>query len=185
MPQNLPNHALGIEPQYVFRFLFPTRSRRLAGGSSVALSYETSTLFLAFNYNLLFSHTPAQRNERPNVGGVSTRSRNGAPSRRLEKDAWPMVKCLRQSTNEYSPAPPLSPFFQCKLIGDDGSRFRIPKEPEKEWYIKYSIDLKLGRECCSRNSISFHYIDENLMRRLFHLIYSCPKEPVDLIRTLV
>ena len=30
-----------------------------------------------------------KRNERPNVGGVSIRSRNGAPSRR---DAWSMVK---------------------------------------------------------------------------------------------
>ena len=30
-----------------------------------------------------------KRNERPNVGGASIRSRNGAPSR---KDAWSMVK---------------------------------------------------------------------------------------------
>lgn len=60
--------------------------------------------------------------------------------------------------------------------------FVTPKEPQKEWYINYSIDLKFGRECCSRNSLSFHYIDENLMRRLFHLVYSCPKDPVDLPR---
>ena len=36
-----------------------------------------------------------------NVGGVSTRSRNGAPSRK--RDAWSVVKRLRQATNEYPP----------------------------------------------------------------------------------
>ena len=34
-------------------------------------------------------NTWKKRNERPNVGGVSTRCRNGAP--RLERDAWSMV----------------------------------------------------------------------------------------------
>ncbi|CAN0045847.1 unnamed protein product [Ectocarpus sp. 4 AP-2014] len=59
--------------------------------------------------------------------------------------------------------------------------YRVPKtNPEKDWYVDYSIDLKIGRECCSRNSLSFHYVDENLMRRLYHLVYSCPKAPVDL-----
>ena len=38
-------------------------------------------------------------NEPPNVGGVSVRSRNGAPSRR---DACVVVKRLRQATNELS-----------------------------------------------------------------------------------
>lgn len=57
-------------------------------------------------------------------------------------------------------------------------RYRIPANPEKDWYIDYSIDLKIGRECCSRNSLSFHYVDEKLMRRLYHLVYSCPKSPV-------
>ncbi|CAM9620455.1 unnamed protein product, partial [Laminaria digitata] len=61
--------------------------------------------------------------------------------------------------------------------------YAAPKQhPEKDWYINYSIGLKFGRECCSRNSLSFHYIDENLMRRLFHLVYSCPKGPVQLAR---
>ena len=27
---------------------------------------------------------------------------------RLERDAWLMIKCLRQATNEYAPAPPPS-----------------------------------------------------------------------------
>ena len=42
--------------------------------------------------------------ERANVGGVSIRSRNGAPSR---KDTWSMVKELRQATNECTTSPPL------------------------------------------------------------------------------
>eukprot|EP00903_Cladosiphon_okamuranus_P008045 g7759.t1 len=59
--------------------------------------------------------------------------------------------------------------------------YQIPlQNPEKDWYVEYSIDLKTGRECCSRNSLSFHYVDEELMRRLYHLVYSCPKAPVKL-----
>ena len=34
--------------------------------------------------------------------------------RRLERDSWSMVKCLRQATNEYPPRPlPQSPLFCC------------------------------------------------------------------------
>ncbi len=70
---------------------------------------------------------------------------------------------------------------QQQLAHATHNRYRIPKEnPEKDWYVDYSIDLKVGRECCSRNSLSFHYVDEKLMRRLYHLVYSCPKEPVSL-----
>ena len=42
------------------------------------------------------------RNERPNVGGVSIRSRNGAP---LIRDAWLMAMRLKQATIEYVPPP--------------------------------------------------------------------------------
>ena len=42
-----------------------------------------------------------KRNERQNVGGVSIRSRNGAPSRK----GCAVVKRLRQATNEYPPPP--------------------------------------------------------------------------------
>lgn len=53
-------------------------------------------------------------------------------------------------------------------------RYRPPTGDD--WYKEYAIGLKVGRECCSRDSISFHYVDENLMQRLFHLVYSCPKK---------
>ena len=48
------------------------------------------------------------RNGRPNIGGVSARSRNGGLPR---KGAWSMVKRLRQAASEYAPrlSPPLVP----------------------------------------------------------------------------
>ncbi|CAN0251801.1 unnamed protein product [Laminaria digitata] len=69
-------------------------------------------------------------NERPNVGGVSTRSRNGAPSRKgCMRGQW--SNDLRQATNEYAlpyghtttaiheneqfPPPPPYPFSFCFL----------------------------------------------------------------------
>lgn len=34
--------------------------------------------------------------------------------------------------------------------------YRIPATPD--WYAKYNPNLKLGFECCSQDSISFHYV---------------------------
>lgn len=64
------------------------------------------------------------------------------------------------------------------------ARYRIPERTEdrlvsgtyfEDWYIRQAIDLKLGLECCSKGSLSFHYVDAQLMRRLYSLVYSCPK----------
>lgn len=52
---------------------------------------------------------------------------------------------------------------------------------EYSWYVLHAIDPKYGGECCSRDSLSFHYIDEELMRNLYHLVYSCPTNPVEMI----
>lgn len=49
------------------------------------------------------------------------------------------------------------------------------------WYVLHAIDPKYGRECCSHDSLSFHYIDEELMRTLYHFVYYCPKDSVDMI----
>ena len=43
-----------------------------------------------------------KRNERPNVGGVSIESRNGAPSR---KGCAVNGQITKQATNEYAPPP--------------------------------------------------------------------------------
>ena len=64
------------------------------------------------------------------------------------------------------------------------TRYRIPKRPEDrnvsgievgDWYVSQAIDLKFDLECCSHESLSFHYVDSWLMVRLYHLVYSCPK----------
>eukprot|EP00752_Nemacystus_decipiens_P004621 g4218.t1 len=64
--------------------------------------------------------------------------------------------------------------------------FRLSDKVEDEslralqgWYPDQAIDLKFGFECCSHDSISFHYVDGDLMRRLHHLVHVCPKDGVD------
>eukprot|EP00752_Nemacystus_decipiens_P004599 g4198.t1 len=51
------------------------------------------------------------------------------------------------------------------------------------WFVVQAIGFKFGRECCSRDSLSFHNVDEQLMRRLYHLLYFCPRDPVDWMAT--
>jgi glycoprotein-N-acetylgalactosamine 3-beta-galactosyltransferase len=49
--------------------------------------------------------------------------------------------------------------------------YRIPKNPD--WYAKYNPDLKVGYECCSEDSISFHYIPEKKMYEMYNYLYHC------------
>jgi len=52
--------------------------------------------------------------------------------------------------------------------------YRIPPNPD--WYAKYNPDLKLGYECCSTDSISFHYLKEQSLYELYSYVYHCKKE---------
>lgn len=52
--------------------------------------------------------------------------------------------------------------------------YRIPKNPD--WYAKYNPDLKVGLECCSSNSVSFHYSKGQFMEKLNNYIYHCPSK---------
>ena len=55
--------------------------------------------------------------------------------------------------------------------------YRLPKDPSKDWYAKYSIDIKEGLEHCSPQSVAFHYVKGDMMKRLFALTYGlCPKK---------
>jgi len=54
--------------------------------------------------------------------------------------------------------------------------YKIPKKPTKDWYANYSIDIKEGAEHCSPQSVAFHYVKDDMMKRLFALAYGlCPK----------
>lgn len=46
----------------------------------------------------------------------------------------------------------------------------------KDWYPKYSIDIKFGLEHCSKHSVAFHYVKDNSMKRLHSILYGkCAK----------
>ncbi|CAM9231942.1 unnamed protein product [Ectocarpus fasciculatus] len=47
-----------------------------------------------------------------------------------------------------------------------------------DWYMDQEVDAKFGREGCSTDSLSFNDVDEQLMRRLYHLVYSCQNDEV-------
>lgn len=49
--------------------------------------------------------------------------------------------------------------------------YRIPKNPD--WYAKYNPYLKVGYDCCSEGSVSFHYVPEKLMYKLYNFLYHC------------
>ncbi|CAM9474717.1 unnamed protein product [Ectocarpus fasciculatus] len=46
------------------------------------------------------------------------------------------------------------------------------------WYMDQEVDAKFGPEGCSSDSLSFNDVDEQLMRRLYHLVYSCQNDEV-------
>lgn len=46
------------------------------------------------------------------------------------------------------------------------------------WYMDQEVDAKFGREGYSSDSLSFNDVDEQLMRRLYHLVYSCQNDEV-------
>uniref|UniRef100_A0A7R9WZP1 Hexosyltransferase n=2 Tax=Craspedostauros australis TaxID=1486917 RepID=A0A7R9WZP1_9STRA len=55
--------------------------------------------------------------------------------------------------------------------------YRLPKDMSKtkDWYAKYSIDIREGKEHCSKRSVAFHYVKDEMMKRLFALAYNkCP-----------
>ena len=51
-----------------------------------------------------------------------------------------------------------------------------PKPPAKDWYEQYNEEwpVKLGKDCCAPDSVSFHYVKKPAMVRHLHsLLYHC------------
>jgi hypothetical protein len=51
--------------------------------------------------------------------------------------------------------------------------YRPPQRGGKDWYVDYNPYLKLGFDCCSSDSISFHYAPAEDLRRLHRFLYHC------------
>lgn len=55
--------------------------------------------------------------------------------------------------------------------------YRLPKDSSEDWYAKYSINIKEGPEHCSPKSVAFHYVKDEMMKRLYALAYGlCPEK---------
>jgi len=49
--------------------------------------------------------------------------------------------------------------------------YRPPKNPKDDWYSNYSVDCKWGMDHCAAKSVAFHYIKEDLMKRMHAILY--------------
>jgi len=55
--------------------------------------------------------------------------------------------------------------------------YRMPKDKSEDWYAKYSINIKEGKDHCAARSVAFHYVKGEVMKRLFVLLYHlCPTD---------
>jgi len=43
----------------------------------------------------------------------------------------------------------------------------------KDWFADYQPEVKTGADCCAADSISFHYVKEPDMRKLYGYRYAC------------
>lgn len=51
--------------------------------------------------------------------------------------------------------------------------YNVPAGPKQDWYRDYNPELMLGYNCCSDQSISFHYVKEPSMREFYAYVYHC------------
>jgi hypothetical protein len=56
-----------------------------------------------------------------------------------------------------------------------GLHYAEKLEVEYSWYLKDSIDIKMGLNHSAARSIAFHYISPDLMRRMHALLYGMCK----------
>lgn len=56
-----------------------------------------------------------------------------------------------------------------------GQHLTIKSGPS-DWYSKYSIELKEGEDCCSPDSVAYHYVKPDLMRHMDALLHRCERD---------
>ena len=49
--------------------------------------------------------------------------------------------------------------------------YKLPDDPRRDWYAKYSIHIKEGPDHCAAKSVAFHYVKDDAMYRLHALLY--------------
>jgi glycoprotein-N-acetylgalactosamine 3-beta-galactosyltransferase len=49
--------------------------------------------------------------------------------------------------------------------------YKAPADKKQDWYANYSIDIKFGLDHCSAQSVAFHYIKPQLMKRMHAILY--------------
>ena len=54
-----------------------------------------------------------------------------------------------------------------------GQHLAYRRIDDNDWYLRYSIDLKYGLDCCSTNSVGFHYIKTPDIYRMQAILYRC------------
>jgi len=61
--------------------------------------------------------------------------------------------------------------------------YRMPADHSQDWYAKYSINIKEGLDHCAARSVAFHYVKNNMMYRLYALLYHlCPADTVEAVQ---
>eukprot|EP00605_Chrysophyceae_sp_TOSAG23-4_P002456 GSChrysophyteH1.ASY1.ANO1.2715.1 assembled CDS len=98
-----------------------------------------------------------------------------------QKGFWEDVNvgnCLRQSTNGA-----IMPYDTRDNLKRErfhpftpGAHLTYKHGGPGDWYPKYHPELKYGYDCCSPESISFHYCKADIMRRLYSFAYHCNKK---------
>lgn len=87
-----------------------------------------------------------------------------------------IANCLRQSAGiiPYDTRDDLKRERFHPFLPGSHLTYRIPKTKENwDWYPKYNPELKEGYECCSENSISFHYSPADTTKQLHSYLYHC------------
>lgn len=63
--------------------------------------------------------------------------------------------------------------ISCRIFLQPGHHltYQPPKNKKDDWYSNYSIDIKYGLDHCSAQSVAFHYIKPQLMKRVHAILY--------------